>query len=84
MAALSKPDLTRSKRGVEITVSVSEYTANLLIAKAHSMGLTKADLAHECLILGLTGEIYSVHVANDKAEAIKAIHREVRENTGCE
>ena len=84
MAAINKPDLTRSKRGVEITISVSEYTANLLIAQAHNLGLSKADFSHECLILGLTGEIYSVHVANDKAAAIKAIHRELRENTGCE
>lgn len=84
MAIRDKAELHRGKRGAKLEISISEEAHEFLIAKAHALDTTKADLAVELFYLGLTGETFSMHVAKDKAAAIKAIREELRVFSGSD
>lgn len=51
-----------------IETSVTELMAIWIAEKAHAMGLREADFVRELIWLGATQKMYSMHVANDKAE----------------
>lgn len=57
------------KLNTRIETSVTEAMDKWIAEQAHSMGLREADFVRELIWLASTGEIYSVHVANDKAAA---------------
>lgn len=82
MAIRSRAELHRGKRSAKLEISISEEALEFLVANAHALDTTKADLAVEFLYLGMTGETFSFHVAKDKASAIKAIREELRQFSG--
>ena len=63
------PKLHIGKLNTRIETSVTEAMDKWIAEQAHSMGIREADFVRELIWLGASGVIYSVHVANDKAEA---------------
>lgn len=57
------------KLNTRVETSVTEAMDKWIAEKAHGMGIREADFVRELLYLGATNEIYSVHVAKDKAAA---------------
>jgi len=65
-----------------IETSLPEAMNDLLAAKAHILGVPKADLIRDLIFVAVTGETYSFHVAKDKSDATKALLAEVRDTSG--
>ena len=66
-------------RRVETTVT--EAFQDWATVQAHAQGIPKADFLRELLYLAATTEMYSFHVAKDKAEAFKHQLANVQEST---
>lgn len=64
-----------------VETSVTESFADWIAVQAHAQGLQKADFVRELLFLGATQEMYSFHVAKDKADAFKSQLAGVREES---
>jgi hypothetical protein len=62
--------LHTGKLAVKVETSLTEAMDDHLHMKAASLGLHKADYVRELIYLAETGEIYSVHVAKDRAAGI--------------
>jgi hypothetical protein len=60
------------KLNKRVESSVTEAFEEWAIIQAHAQGLAKADFLRELLYIGATNEMYSFHVAKDKAEAFKS------------
>jgi hypothetical protein len=76
--------LHTGKLDARIETSVPEAFSDLLGAKAHALGVTKADLVRDLLFLAATGETYSFHVAKDKSAATKVLLADMRDKSGSE
>ena len=63
------PKLHIGKLNTRIETSVTEAMDKWIAEQAHNLGIREADYVRELIWLGATKVIYSVHVANDKAEA---------------
>jgi hypothetical protein len=76
--------LHTGKLDARIETSVPEAFSDLLGAKAHALGVTKADLVRDLLFLAATGETYSFHVAKDKSIATKVLLADMRDRSGTD
>ena len=74
--------LHAGKLNRRIETSVTESMDEWIAEQAHSMGIREADYVRELIYLGATKTIYSVHVANDKAEAFARQPAPLPEDSG--
>lgn len=66
----------------KVETSLPETMSEILGAKAHNLGIPKADLIRDLIFLAATGETYSFHVAKDKSEATKQQLADLRDMCG--
>lgn len=76
--------LHTGKLDSRVETSLPEAMSDLLGAKAHALGIPKADLIRDLIFLAATGETYSFHVAKDKAEEMKAQLADMRHQSGSD
>lgn len=68
------PALHVGKLDKRVETSLPEPMDIWIAAQAHAMGIREADFIRELIFKAATGQIYSVHVANDKAAAFERQH----------